>query len=157
MNAAQVMFPVTIAEGFRITRWAADTLPLTRPSTMTVSPCTSAVTCPPAPMVRVWLTLILPSTFPSMSRSSSPVISPLILTFLPISEAPERTDAASGPSPRTRAGAAGGPSLGWSFLNNGIDVTSPQIWCAFILTAGLPNVNDLGAKRPELRGATAAV
>src|SRR5262245_33908184 len=67
------------------TRSVPRTLPATRPITTTDFACTSALIAPLAPIVS-WLlgSVTLPSTLPSITRSSSPVRSPEIVIDLPM-------------------------------------------------------------------------
>src|SRR5262245_26781784 len=67
------------------TRSVPRTLPATRPITTTDLACTSALIVPFAPIVSTLLgSVTLPSTLPSITRSSSPVRSPLIVIDLPM-------------------------------------------------------------------------
>ena len=63
----------------------AVTLPTTSPRTMTDLANTAALILPFGPIVRTfWRSSILPSTWPSMVRSSLPLSSPLMTTDLPM-------------------------------------------------------------------------
>ena len=77
--------PSTMPVAWISTRSVPRTLPATRPITTTDFACTSALIAPFAPIVsRLLGSVTLPSTLPSITRSSSPVRSPLIVIDLPM-------------------------------------------------------------------------
>ena len=84
-DRGETMSPSTEPPSRMSTFSDAVTLPLTSPSTMTALANTCALILPFGPIVSTWsFSSILPSTWPSMVRSSLPFSSPLMTTDLPM-------------------------------------------------------------------------
>ena len=108
-------FPSREPEASSSTRSSAVTSPFTFPEIVTFFAWIFASTEPPVAMTRFFLRLMVPSTRPWISTSSSPEMSPISLIWLPITVNPPEALLADFAGPAL--GAAAGGELGGSDLS----------------------------------------